>query len=1104
MANSVDPKSLVGAVTPSVYVGKIVLKESTVLTSRNRRTESVPNDVAGTECILDLSMKEVVGGASSGWASNKELYNKYRIKIIRSLDASVTEALAGVPQNRILDAIESPRIKEHLFVEEISLADKTTNQLKNKSKLSLAGDGQSVREYILQYSDGSLPKIINHLTYFIVAYCDTKNDNFGLIHRIPPSLVGDVDVEGVIRNGSVVRTGTLYMVKEDPRVVWAGPMHMMPDGAIHTGATHSKTSRALLSAAVNNTKIQDERALKTLQKFTFDLSIADQSKFSTPKGGPKLLFNNPTSTTVVNRNASFTDLYLNIDRDNVVQFFFGIDYNNLLAKNTELGRAHSNLSNFNFEGSSAYASLFRISEISRMTLKRRRVSPDPEFNELSSQINSDDKFDDNELDEILLSVAPSTHTAINASGLLASIEEIKVHTPHSPRLVQAHEIPGGLRGATRSWPQSRWNTTAGFRYFTGRDTSLTDKTYGSYQYALEIEITDRSREIIGNMVSILSRAKGTLDGYLQRGSSKRSYNSKINRFTDSFIAFERGMGTGLHPLAARPWYRALTDYSTVLAAASLISSDNRFTTVSDTIRTLTPFICSAGANPDSVQAVISLIDSLIAKLASLNTKGVVNSDISSLDSGFNDRTSRAKNASLKRILVENFFENQVDVNFTKGVGYDYLTTSGASNSSGGLSKISLDNYFKRAQAETLKYYKNVDANINIVVKGKNYTSGDSLSNNDLRYLSPASVKIYDQSYDLSNGLQIISDQAKIAEEGALYHTLSSDLDGETSDEPAATKYSSLLRENSIVEFYGINTLSNADVEASKPFFVEEGDCDVKAPPTSDPPYSPGVLAQSPGPQRPPPALFGLLRSFVLGSNIDKPECVDDCSNQIDLYNSLAPYNKIFTAMDTQTSLASLPNQIKSVILGNISTGVVNLDWFNTERPTEDPLLGPIYRLGIESLCEVQVLVGFKVSNDNKSLAQSPIFAPLSRGITSAAPAGTSLLCRLVPYNNSDFNLSGMSNNLKLPIYNEYFIIQVTQSGTTVLSSQSSVPLAAALSDEQGSPELVQYAYTTKRPIPYVAPSKKKRAPRRRSTKEQSSNRSTSTTARSSNNTRGSY
>jgi len=713
-----------------------------------------------------------------------------------------------------------------------------------------------------------------------------------------------------------------------------------------------------------------------------------------------------------------------------------------------------------------------------MTLRRHRVSPNPEFNELSSQINSDDKFDDNELGEILLSVVPPANTTINANGLLASIEEIKIHTS----------------------PTTHIGHGEGFRYFTGRDVGLTDKTYGTYQYALEIEITDRSRETINNMVSILSRALTTLDGYLQRGTSERNYNSKINRFTDSFIDDEVGR--------ARSWYQALNDYSNVLAAVSLMSSDNRFTTVNDTIRTLTPFVCSGAASPDSVQAVVSLINSLITKLVSLNTKGVVNSDISSLDSGFNDKTSRAKNASLKRVLVENFFENQIDVNFTKGVGYDYLTSRPTSSSTGGLSKISLDNYFKRAQAETLKYYKDVDANINIVVKGKNYTSGDSLSNNDLRYLSPASVKIYEKNYDLSSGLQIISDQAKIAEEGALYHNLSSNLNSVTSKTPGAPSYAPTRRENSIIEFYGISSLSTEELEISNLFFVEESSCTVLAPSVLEPAYPPAVAAaQSLAPEKPSLALAGLLKTFTLGS-VNKPECVDNCHNQIDLYNSLTPCNEAFTTGDVQTSLMSLPNQVKSVILGNISTGVVNLDWFNTERPTEDPLLGPIYRLGIESLCEVQVLVGFKVSNDNKSLAQSPVFAPLSRGITSAAPTGTSLLCRLVPYNNSDFNLSGMPNNLKLPIYNEYFIIQVTQSGTTVGNEprppRRRAPLTSLLSDEQGSPELVQYAYTTKRPIPYAAPSKKKRAPRRRSTKEQSSNRSTSTTVRSSNNTRGSY
>ena len=1071
MANNVDTKSLVGTTTPNVYVGKVVIKESTVLTSRNRRVKSVPNDVVGTECVLDLSMKEVASnGSSSGWASDKKLYSKYRIKIIRSLDASVTEALAGVPQNLILTAIKSPRIKEHLFVEEISIADRTTKQLKRRSRLSLGPDGESVNEYIIQYSDGSLPKAINHLTYFIVAYCDIKGDNLGTTHYTPPSLVGSVVVEGVIRKGSVVKAGTLYVLKDSPQTAWAGPMHTMPDGAIHTGATHSDKSKALFSTTVNNTKIQDERVLKTLKEFTLDISIPEQSKFPTPKGTPRLLFNNPTLTTVVNKNTSFTDLYLNVDRGGAVRFFFGVDYNNLLVENTELGKIYSNLSNANFD-SPTFTSLLRASEIRRMTLKRRRVSPYPGFNELSSQINSSDRFEDNESDEVLVTATPPANATISANGPSANIEEIRVYTSASP-------------------------SAGSFRYFSGRDTSLASRTYGSHQYAIEIEIVDRSREIISNMIAALSQATYLLDNFLQRGASRRNYNSRINRFSRSFLASELGPAT--------PWRQALDNYSAVLAAASLISNNSRFTTVAHTVQVLTPFICSSAANPDSVRAVISLINSLKAKLISLDSRGVADSDVSSDNARFNDRTSRTSDATLNNVIVENFFENQVNTDFTKGMGYDYLMSQ---DTSSGLSAVSLDGYLKRAQTETLKYFKNVNSNIDITVKGKSYTSGDSLSNNDLRYLSPASVKIHDQTHDLSDGLQVISDQARMAEEGALYHNLSSNLGGATSPLPGAASCVPLRRENSIVEFYGIAEVPKTDLDAFKSFFVETNTRDespVLAPSILEPPYGPGVLAESPGPQKASPTLSGLLRSLVLGS-ADKPECVDKCSNQIDLYNSLTPCNKVFTAT-AKTSLTSLPNQVKSVILGNISSGVVNLNWFDTERPTEDTVLGPIYRLGIEALCEVQVLVGFKSSSNNRSLAQSPIFAPLNRGITSAAAPGTSLFCRLVPYNNSDFNLSGMPNNLKLPIYNEYFIIQVTQSDRAAsnapLSPPRNVSATSALSNEQGSPELVQYAYTTRRLIPPPAPAKKKRAARRRSSRGQSSNRGT--TARSSNNTRGSY
>ena len=1073
MANNVDSKSLSNQVTPNIYVGKIVLKNGTS-TSTTKSNLYAPTrgyqirSSSGAICNLELSMNEVMSGkVSSGWSTVRDLYNKYRIKIIRSLDASLSETLARQSPSSLLSMIEDPGVKQSLLIDEISIGDMSIEQLDANARTRAGPSGEIVRNYVFPYSDVTLPKDIRHLTYFIVTYCDIRGDDFGKSYKVSPNLVGNITIEAVVRDSAVVKSGILYVLKENRNVVWGGQIHHMADGAIHSGASHGPETKALVPKKVANTKIQDERALSKLGDFLLDFSINESKKYPTPKGSTKLLYNSPP--VVVDRNASFTELYSNIDRDNVVRFFFGIDYDNLVAENTKFGKIYSNLSNVDLSASPVFASLFQKSEIIEMTLKRRRVNPTPEPNKLGSLVNNSTKFDEEENDEILLTVFPSSGGGINLDGTKASLKEIGIHTNAGAQ---------------------------GFRYFTGNDKSLVNSSYGSYQYALEIKIIDRSMEIINNMITRLERAKNILTNYIQEGSLPKNYNSRIGRFNPRFIASRSEKNSH--------WRRALNNYASVLSAVSLISNDastNQFTTIDDTIQTLTPFVWSEAANSDSVRAVLHMVDSLATKLINLGTAQVgtgIGGSYSSPDvSNSDDRTSRAAPASLKLISIEHFFENQFDADFTRGVGYDYLTSNVRSPNTSGLFSISSANYLKRAESESLKFFKESNANVDITVKGVSYTSGDSIQNKDLQYLSPSSVRIFGNVHDLSSGLDIVSSKFDQVEEDTLYYNLRGQLDSAAPAPPKEDECSLSRTTGLVVESFDITEMTTDERDSAAAFFTDCGGSDdepVLAPPVLDPPSPPGAFAKSAGPPATSQALSGLLRAMALGKT-DKLKCISDCSTEIDLYNTLLPCNNIFARNPDSTEgdsranqLMLLPNQIKSVILGNISNGVVNLDWFGTERATEDPVLGPIYRLGIEALREVEVLVGFKNSKNNKRLAQSPIFAPLSRAILSAAASNANFLCRLVPYTNEAFTLEGMPNNLELPIYNEYFIIrkaQVNNDVTTQRTSRVSPPSRSAAFGEQTTPELVQYAHTALyEPVP---PPPKRRALKRRTGKVRKSN-----------------
>tara|TARA_Y100000310_G_C20573012_1_gene759018 strand:+ start:180 stop:1100 length:921 start_codon:yes stop_codon:yes gene_type:complete len=95
------------------------------------------------------------------------------------------------------------------------------------------------------------------------------------------------------------------------------------------------------------------------------------------------------------------------------------------------------------------------------------------------------------------------------------------------------------------------------------------------------------------------------------------------------------------------------------------------------------------------------------------------------------------------------------------------------------------------------------------------------------------------------------------------------------------------------------------------------------------------------------------------------------------------------------------------------------------RPTEDPLFGPVFRFNYEMLQRIEVFDGYDRSETGELLLKKPMFIPLTHEIfNDVNPRGsTRLLCRMRDYKEFNFCLMGAPKNLRLPIYNRYFIIE---------------------------------------------------------------------------------
>ena len=849
----------------------------------------------------------------------------------------------------------------------------------------------------------------------------------------------------MVDDGSVVNTGLVYVFEGDESTVWAGAVHTMPDGKVHTGASHTAKSQSLVSRPIENLKIQDFRAVSNLRGLLLDLSTPQSVDFPLPPDDTKILSNK--YIPVVDKNAIFTDLYSSADSDGNIRFFFGVDYNNLIAQKTKFGKIYKKLTNLSSADQEAVAPFVVESEIKRITLKRRRVEAPSESNWLGSPVNNKGKFDEEEIDKILLTAEFQDGAPIVTSTDDAGLRSLSVHT-NSP--------------------------VDGFRYFTGYDGTLKERAFGLYRYEVELELRDRSSEIVDKMLTALTNARESLVSYLNAGSLPINYDYGSDRFRQVFLAPDIS--------AAFPWNQALREYANVLMVMGLLSeTTTQHKSEHEIRRILEPLVHSATANLGTVGRVISLVDSLLSEVGGFfgvrppTGAGASSSSPAATNLARHGQISRSASALSKRVLVSHFFEAQFDASISEDVGYDYLTKDVVHTGLDGLYTIGSDAFLERGDLETLKYFKGLDKNIDIIANGKNYTKGDSLRNNSLKYLSPSSVRVFGTTQDLSSELTPSSLQYQKAEKNLFYYNLQSHLigvpPGESNDTPGCELQE---QERLIAQKYGIADLDQSEKEAHNFFFdvdmfKAEGE-PLVAPSVEEPSFPPGTLPKISLLPPMAPALGGLIRAQA--NTPEQGDCTDICQPGIDLYNTTLTCNDLFTsldgssAMDSATSLLiALPNQVKGAILGNITTNTVNLNWFESENPIENDVLGPTYRLNLEALRGVEALTGFEVSKDNQKLARTPVFELISNEFLAAAPQGAAIICRLSPYTDKKFALNGLSNNLKLPIYNEYFIIRKAGPATAPRPSQetnmrtTAATTAAQVDQRPVVPDLAQYSRT---------------------------------------------
>ncbi|MAF24243.1 hypothetical protein CL634_01455 [bacterium] len=941
-------------------------------------------------------------------------------------------------------------------------------------------DGNIIQNFNIPWVDFMLPKNLTHLTYIAFVYLDLAEEEDLEIDQSDinylMSVTGRIISETVIEGGSVINNGVIYRYLENNEVVWPGAVHRMPDGSYMTGERHTPDSKKLIRQTVSVSKVQDLRAIERIEKLQVDLSVIEKELFPQTISSLRQLSNHSPSfihAPIGIKNAFFTDLFMSSDVENRCRFLFGIDYYNLLKENTKFGRLYDLVGKVlaempdrrgDVEGTDII-DLKPSSLIASLKLKRRRIVDKTAYNKLTSPIPGEELMEKNEADIILVHTKDRANPGIRGPGLksyfssAASLDEVELTLPETPFQEK-------------------------MRYLTGMDKSINKISHGLYQYGIELEVEDRSGEFLYELLTRLTDAEKAFVEYYSRSIQPGNYNLASNRFTERFITQEWHFGDGVR---RRLKIKLADDYANILwlltQLSSLISERDGGTPktrmhlveIRYIIRSL---IDPQITDPDGIHMVVMLIGKLASQISRM-----INPEVKRIKSLSRDPHVAARDnlnesnilkstpPSYKTFTVEKWFDNKTfDADLTKGVGYEYLLPyrDELVHPGNRLFEVNNEIFAKRIEEEVLKYFTETDIDISMAIRGNEagirprvLTEGDTPKLRDYEFLSPSKGNVRGEIINFDRlPSSVLEDDLegfevyRAFEHLIRYHNIYQTSFGAPPGSLGSAQWKvelweALMRALGLAPWMGGQQDPNFNPCDEIAWWARgEGG----RPPGDVPGFNndPGGLPRVPreappwwfdpgrdGPPRLPPfellAMCGLdPRTLGLDCRVDRHI---DVFNVIEFCNAVDRHRPPWDGVGGQPSLEdgieSLPNQIKSLILGNLRPAAVHIDWFssfgrgeNLFRPTCDSILGPIFRFNYGMLRRIEVLVKFDTIENGELSTKIPVFEPLSRHIhqQKGLLAEPRFLCRLVPFKDNNFGLNETEKELQLPIYNEYFIL----------------------------------------------------------------------------------
>ena len=1040
---------------------------------------------------MQLYVKEITDSSNeTAWMGRTGAYDNLKVRVVQSTSPEMSRRIAEDPL-QILPGGTLANLASARAARDGNTSDILIKDIKiNNTLMSTTTAHQTVKSGEYKLHDFPIETnfyVLNdqprHLSYFAVSYIDDQAHQDRESRTLTrPAASGKLVSEVVIDERSTTKTATYF--ERESGAPYFGPVHQNRGSTRYVTGLKPGTSelKNLKLVSVPNIKIKDMRVVEDFKEIDIDFKNRDTDVIAATDSTKSKIY-----YTKQEDDSYLTNLYLNRQKNGSAKFIFGLDLYRVFQKHSLYSKIFGNAER------TMVREILDSCIIRSLKVVRRRIN-----RELTNP---------NKLGIPLKEKPFPTFNEEPIEHIVASYENIKIGNLYNSTGLESKNVVydkysknNKLIGSIKV-KKLFVNNSSDINYFQCSDNQLSEVTDGVYQYGVEIEFEDRTYLYLKRQLESLRTAIKQYEHY-KHTAIKAGYNPNTKKYLASFVRESDKLSDGQN----YSWTVLLKELSNVInifMGHDARVSDRR---IEDLMRTLyscsSPISCKPGELAVLSSFAKEMYQNLISKFRDKEDREIL--ILNRKSSAFFSHSERGQQPSVFKIMHyfgdpmngrsnTDLYSCFVDKSIRDDFGYDYINTvvdEGQINSTNDFVTFKAQDFAKRFDVETYRFFTNRNQNINIKVGNTMYTNRDFILRNKYRYLSPSVISLGrgKQVNLIEEDMNIFNEEKNIS---LLLDIMNYNIGRERLDTTdysnlefnktldSYLSFSGLARQNKVQQeegetleqkafassfadasrYVGASAMvlkkeKHKDNEEINRLLNDENLANSYIDPYSNPnltrnrhisaePVGANVMLDLIGTSylkmlEPVKNIqnWNLRNSANVISFLDKVKSRETTQRGNSSINLSAPTGRrAEIPKERQKIIKELPFQLKALLHQGL--GKANRFNFDIDNNTYNPLIDAnkfiLFWLMHGQLVEVQALIELPEQN-NKSYANHDSWQPLDAATWQQINNKGDVLCRLVPYKNKEM-LGTHPDILNLPIYNEFFIIN---GGTNVSSEETKV------------------------------------------------------------------